>query len=159
MKIVEEKRIFVAYEVVLLLKATQAFLEIVAGALLYAITTSKALAFILAVAQEELTETPSDFLSNFLTTSAHQMSGSGKFFIIFYLLSHGIIKLVLIIGLFLKKSWAYPASLIGLGGLILYQIYRLITGHSIALLILTIMDIVILWLIWREHRVQPLLAE
>ena len=34
-----EKRIFVAYEIGLILKAVQAFLEIVAGVLLYAINT------------------------------------------------------------------------------------------------------------------------
>ena len=157
MEIIEEKRIFVVYEYGLLFKALQAFLEIVAGVLFYAINTNKITTFILNIAHEELAETPHDIFSDFLINSANHLATSGKFYIIFFLLSHGIVKLILIMGLFLKKAWAYPASLIGLGGLIIYQIYRLFINHSILLLIFTIMDIIILWLIYREHKFQNVL--
>jgi uncharacterized membrane protein len=150
----KEKRIFMAYELGLILKALQAFLEVIAGVLFYAISTNSMTTFILTVAHGELAEMPNDFLSDFLIKSAGQLSIQGKFFIVFYLLSHGVIKLIIIGGLYFKKRWAYPAALIGLGGLILYQIYRLAISHSIFLLALTVMDVIILWLIWHEHRVQ-----
>jgi uncharacterized membrane protein len=150
----EEKRIFVVYEVSLLLKALQAFLEIFAGFLLYVINTNKITSFILTIAHEELVETPRDPLSLFFIQSTNQLSASGKFYLVFYLLSHGVVKLILIIGLFKKKQWAYPASLIGLGGLIVYQWYRLSVTHSVLLFSLTLMDMFILWLIWREHQIE-----
>jgi len=152
MKKVRERNIFVTYEIALLLKASQAFLEVVAGILFYAISTTAITTFILFIAHGELAESPNGIVSNFLIQSAHQLSVSGKFFIGFYLLIHGIIKLVLIFGLFAKKLWAYPASLVGLGGLILYQLYNLIIRYSILLLLLIVVDSIILWLIVREHN-------
>lgn len=152
MENLQEKRIFLTYEIVLLLKGLQAFLEIISGILFYAISTNTIAALIVFIAHGELAESPDGILSNFLVQSAHQLSASGKFFITFYLLTHGIVKLVLIIGLFLKKPWAYPGAIIGLGGLILYQLYSLIRHYSVFLLILTAIDIVIFWLIIREHN-------
>ena len=149
----EEKKIFVVYEVSLILKAIQAFLEVIAGILLYIISANSLTTFILKIAHGELAEMPNDFMSHFLIKNADQLFITGKLFIVFYLLSHGVIKLIIIVGLFLKKRWAYPAAIIGLGGLILYQIYRFLINYSIFLLIITIMDIVILWLIWHEQRV------
>lgn len=150
----EEKEIFVAYEIGLILKAVQAFFEVVIGAILFFLNTNKAINYILATLHEELTEDPNNFLYNYFLNNTHQISTTGKYFMVFYLLSHGIIKLAIIAGLFLKKKWAYPASIIGLGGLILYQIYHIIKNHSIILLVLTIMDIIILWLIYHEHEVK-----
>ncbi len=154
MKEVQEKEIFVVYEAGLIFKGIQAFLEIVIGLLFYAVSTNTITTFLLYIAHGEFLEIPNDYLSDFLVKSAYQYTSSGKLFIVFYLLTHGIIKLVIIGGLFLKKKWAYPASLIGLGGLIIYQIYRLFVGYSIFLLVLSIMDIIILWLIWHEHRIK-----
>lgn len=151
MKNIQEKRIFVTYEIALLLKALQAFLEIVAGILFCLVSTREITAFMLSIANGELAESPNDFVSRLLIQSAHQLSVSGKFFIVFFLLTHGVVKLALITGLFLKKSWAYPSAVVGLGGLILYQIYSLVRQHSILLLVLTIIDGIILWLIVREH--------
>jgi uncharacterized membrane protein len=153
-EVITEKRIFLAYEVGLIVKAFQAFLEIVAGMLLLAIHTNTIITFMLSLTYGELSEVPHSLVTNFLIKSADQFSVSGKFFIVFYLLSHGIIKLGIIIGLLLKKKWAYPASLIGFGGLLIYQLYSLIAHHSLALLIITGMDGIILWLIWREHIIE-----
>ena len=154
MKAIQEKRIFFAYEISLIFKATQAFLEVVAGMLLYAVSTSKITAFILTIAHGELAETPNDILSNFLIQSAQQFSTSGKFFVVFYLLTHGIIKLIIIFGLFFKKRWAFPASMLGFGSLILYQLYHLAVSYSVSLLVITLMDGIILWLIWHEHKMH-----
>ena len=155
MKDQQEKNIFITYEIALLLKGIQASLEIIAGLLFYFLSTATLTNFMLFVANGEVAESPDNIVSNFLIHSAqHLSSASGKFFIIFYLLSHGIVKIVLISGLFLKKAWAYPASLIGLGGLIIYQLYSLLNRYSLFLLILTIIDGIILWLIVREHGVK-----
>ncbi len=152
MEDIQEKRIFVTYEIALLLKGIQAFLEVLFGLLFCFISTSTITSTILFIANGELAESPDNVLSTFLIRSAHQLSASGKLFIILYLLLHGVIKLVLIVGLFLNKAWAYTASLVGLGGLILYQLYSLISRYSTMLLVLTVIDGIILWLVVREHR-------
>lgn len=149
-----EKRIFVVYEFGLLLKTVQALLEVVIGAVLYFISTNDIVNFILKIIHGELVEDPNDFFANLILKDVHKFSFSGKHFLIFYLLTHGIVKLIIIAGLLQRKEWAYPMAIVGLGGLILYQIYHLLINHSISLLIITIMDVIILWLIFHEHKVE-----
>ncbi|BCG83133.1 hypothetical protein MesoLj113b_66750 [Mesorhizobium sp. 113-3-3] len=46
---------------------------------------------------------------------ASNFSVSTQHFYAFYLLSHGIVKLALVVALLKNKLWAYPSSLIVLG--------------------------------------------
>ena len=57
-------------------------------------------------------------------------------FYAFYLLSHGIIKRVLVIGLLRERLWAYPASFAVFGAFIAYQLYRFSFTHDIGLILL-----------------------
>ena len=69
-----------------------------------------------------------------------------------YLLSHGVIKAVLIVGLLREKLWYYPVAIIVFVSFILYQLYRFNHTHSIWLLLITLLDIVVIWLTWHEYR-------
>ncbi len=89
-----------------------------------------------ALTQEELVEDPNDIFANYLRTSAHSFSISDQHFYAFYLLSHGVIKLFLVIGLLRNRLWAYPASLIVLGLFIAYQLYRFSDTQSVGLIAL-----------------------
>jgi len=73
-------------------------------------------------------------------------------FYAFYLLSHGIIKAALVIGLLRNKLWAYPASLVVLGIFIVYQLYRFSYTHGFGLIVLTVFDVFVMGLIWHEYR-------
>ena len=73
-------------------------------------------------------------------------------FYAFYLLGHGLIKLLLVIGLLRGKLWSYPASLAALGAFMAYQMYRYSYTHSPGLLVLTVFDAAVMWLIWQEWR-------
>lgn len=78
---------------------------------------------------------------------------ASKEFYAFYLLSHGLIKLLLVVGLLRGKLWSYPASLVALGAFMVYQVYRWSYTHSPGLLVLTVFDAVVMVLIWHEWRV------
>jgi len=73
-------------------------------------------------------------------------------FYAFYLLSHGIVKVFLVIGLLRNKLWAYPVSLVVLGVFIVYQLYRFSYTHGFGLMVLTVFDVVVMGLIWHEYR-------
>ena len=73
-------------------------------------------------------------------------------FYAFYLLSHGLVKVLLVIGLLKGKAWSYPASLIVLGLFVAYQLYRYSYTQSVGLLVLTAFDVVVMALIWWEYR-------
>jgi len=82
---------------------------------------------------------------------AQNFSVQEQNFYAFYLLSHGVVKLFLVVGLLKGKLWSYPASLIVLGLFILYQLYRYSYTHGVGLIALTVFDIVVMALIWHEY--------
>jgi len=51
-----------------------------------------------------------------------------------------------------NKLWAYPVSLVVLGLFIVYQLYRFSYTHGFGLIVLTVFDVFVMGLIWREYR-------
>lgn len=82
------------------------------------------------------------------TLSAHKTTA------ILFLFSHGAVKLFLAICLLLNKHWAYPWALAALGVFTIYQMYHIIQRPSVGLAIITIINIGIMYLIYREWNVQ-----
>jgi uncharacterized membrane protein len=71
-----------------------------------------------------------------------------------YLLAHGVVKVVLVTALLLNKLWAYPWMIVVLLLFIAYQLYRIVLNPTAGLIGLTIFDIVIVALTWREYHEQ-----
>jgi uncharacterized membrane protein len=102
--------------------------------------------------QEELVEDPKDFVATHLLGWAQNLSVNAKAFYAFYLLSHGAVKILLVMGLLRNKLWSYPASLIVLGLFIVYQLYRFSYTHGAGLIVLTVFDVFMMGLIWHEYE-------
>lgn len=152
MKPVDERRIHQLFEIGVWLKGAHALIECIGGILLYVVTTDTIASWVNALTQEELIEDPNDFIAGYLSQMASQFSVASKQFYAFYLLSHGLIKLLLVIGLLRGKLWSYPASLAALGAFMVYQVYRYSYTHSPGLLVLTVFDAIVMWLIWQEWQ-------
>lgn len=148
----KENKIHFAFEVGLLIKGLHSFLEIIGGVLIFLITKSYIIEAVLSLTQEELSEDPKDLIAHYLITASNNFSINSQHFIALYLLSHGVIKLFLIVGLLRKKLWAYPASLVVFSLFIFYQLYRYYYTHSLWLLIFTLFDVLIIWLTWHEYK-------
>jgi uncharacterized membrane protein len=148
-----EHRIHQLFEVGVWLKGAHALIECAGGILLYLVTTQTIASWVNMLTQEELIEDPNDFIASHLSRMAAGFSIASKEFYAFYLLSHGLIKLLLVIGLLRGKLWSYPASLVALGVFMAYQMYRYSYTHSPGLLVLTVFDVAVMWLIWHEWRV------
>jgi uncharacterized membrane protein len=97
---------------------------------------------------------PHDFIATHLLKTAHGLTGSAVHFGAYYLLSHGMVKVVLVVALLNNRLWAYPWMLAFLGAFIVYQAYRLTFRPSFGLAALTVFDIFIAWLTGREYRKQ-----
>jgi uncharacterized membrane protein len=147
-----EARIRRLFHVSLLLKAAHSVLEIVGGILLVVVSREGILKIVNRLTQEELFEDPHDWIANYLVQGAQNLSAQSKSFAAFYLLSHGVIKLGLIVAILRNKLWAYPAFMIALVLLIAYQSYKLLHGLSIGLAALTVLDLIVLALTWHEYR-------
>lgn len=70
--------------------------------------------------------------------------------IVLFLLSHGIVKIVLVYCLLKEYHWVYPYALGLLGLSALYQLFVLLQTRGLGLALLTAVDLVIVWLVWRE---------
>ncbi len=148
----KEKNIHQLFELSIFLKGLHAIIEIIGGFALYALSADAISDFIVWVAESDYLFDPHDIVSNYLMHHAANFSISTKTFAAFYLLSHGVIKIILVVGLLRNKVWAYPSSLAVLGLFIVYQVYRYNITHSIWLIILTVFDILVMWLIWHEYK-------
>lgn len=82
------------------------------------------------------------------------ITGTGRHFAAVYLLSHGLVKLVLVVELLRNRLWAYPLMVVMLGIFVGYQSYRFFLTHSIAMVILTVFDLAVIALTAMEYREQ-----
>lgn len=152
MKRLNERQIHFIFKVSLFLKGVFAFLEIMGGFLAYFIPRSFVLGLVGMLTQRELVEDPRDLVANYLLHAAQHLSVGTRHFAAIYLVSHGAIKLWLIIGLLRERLWYYPTALIVFGLFIVYQLYRFSFTHSPFLIFLTVVDLVVIVLTWHEYR-------
>jgi len=95
-KLYNKDIISVSFNIGLLIKGLNALLEIICGIMLAFLDPEKMRQVITFISGEELMEDPTDWLMNYLITFGHTFSISVQQFSMFYLLSHGITKFIVI---------------------------------------------------------------
>ncbi len=146
------RRLHQLFEVSLLLKGVFASVELLSGIALYFVDTSQTLALVQQLTLHEISEDPGDVVARFLLDLAGAFSVQTQHFYAFYLASHGIVKLAMVLALARRVVWAYPASIAVLLAFIGYQVYRYTFAPSWGLIALTLFDLVVIGLVWREYR-------
>ena len=147
-----ERRVHQVFLLSILLKGAHAVIECAGGLALALVSTDTIANLVDRFTQEELIEDPNDILATHLLGWAQDFSVASKQFYAFYLLSHGVVKLLLVVGLLKGKLRSYPASLIVFGLFIVYQLYRFSYTHGAGLIALTVLDVVVMFLIWHEYN-------
>lgn len=150
--LMKEKGLHDIFIVGMILKAANAVLELAGGLAILLISKAFIVTSVLLLTKEELLEDPKDLVANYIITSAHALTISTQYFIATYLLVHGAIKVVLTISLLRRKLWAYPAAIAVFGIFVIYQIFRWSITGSLWYIVLTIFDIVLIYLTWREYK-------
>jgi uncharacterized membrane protein len=139
------------FNVALILKGLDGLLELVGGIVLFVVSPEALNRLAQRITQHELTQDPHDFIAHHLlklTANLHNTQLFGAL----YLLTHGLVKLIIVVGLFRREHWAYYVAFIFLGGFVIYQLYRMTYAPSAGLAVLTVFDVFIIWLTWREYR-------
>jgi uncharacterized membrane protein len=134
-----------------LLKGLDGVLELAGGILLVAMGRTGVSRTVALLTQHELSEDPHDLVAGFLMREARQLGQGSVHFAAAYLIAHGLVKLWLVGGLIRERAWVFPMALGFLGLFIAYQLYRLTYQRSLALGVLSAMDLVIMVLVWREY--------
>jgi len=142
------------FEVGIILKGLDGALEVLGGLLLLLVSPATISRITTTLTQHELSEDPHDFIATHLLKTTHGLTGSAVHFGAYYLLSHGMVKIVLVVALLKNKLWAYPWMIAFLGVFIVYQACRLTFRPSLGLAALTVFDILVACLTVREYRKQ-----
>jgi uncharacterized membrane protein len=139
----------------MVLKGADGVLELVGGILLLFLAPATIQHDVRALVAHELSQDPHDFIATHLLHSVTHLSRSTTLFGAVYLLSHGAAKVILVALVLRDKLWAYPWMMALLGAFIVYQVYRItVVKFSFGLAALTIFDMVLVWLTWREYRAR-----
>lgn len=135
----------------LLIKGVLAAGEFLSGLLLLFVRPSTIHRFLAFITQQRLSENPHDKLAHLVLHSADSLNVSNKGFVVAYLWLLAAIKLISVIGILRGILWVYPFALIGLGLIMLFQVYTIVVDASFGLIVLTVFDIGILGMIWLEY--------
>jgi uncharacterized membrane protein len=143
-----------AFEIGIIGKGLNGVAELIGGTLLLFLTPDKIHHLVAGVTLGELSEDPHDFIATHLLHTATGLTGNAVLFGAIYLLAHGTVKVALVTALLMNKLWAYPWMIIVLILFIGYQLYRIALHLTVGMVALTIFDLVIVVLTWREYRQQ-----
>ena len=108
--------------------------------------------FIFWVTHFEIAEDPTDTLANLTLRAMDYFPIGTQHFYALYLLAHGGLKLTIVLLLWRRVLWAYPAGMAVLAGFVAFQIYEFLHAGSPFLLILALFDCVMIVLVWLEWR-------
>jgi len=142
-----------AFRVSLYLKGLDGLLETLGGILLLIIKPEQINHLARWLTEGELSQDPHDFIANHILKSAHNLTGASLAFGAAYLLSHGLVKIVLVVEVLRDHLWAYIALIAVTALFVVYQIYRLTAvKFSVSLFLLTLFDLLIIYLTQKEYR-------
>ncbi len=148
------------FEIAIIAKGLNGVVELIGGVLLLLVSPGMINHAVIAFTRAELSEDPKDFVATHLLQTADGLTGKAVLFGAAYLLLHGVVKVVLVGAILLNKQWAYPWMIAVLILFVAYQLYRIVLNPGAGMIALTIFDILIIALTWREwrHRQHRLIA-
>jgi uncharacterized membrane protein len=140
------------YDVGIVFKGLNGILEFLGGLLLFFVNSNWLSDVIVRTAHAELMQDPSDFLGTHLLQIAQSLTVTAKTFTALYLFIHGVVKLIIVAQVWYHQRRALIWALWILGTCILLQSIQVVRAESLLLGILTLIDFLILLVIWGDIR-------
>jgi len=100
-----------------------------------------------------LTADPNDTMAAWTRRAVEAFPLHIQAFYGWYLLAHGGLKLAMVLMLWRRVLWAYPAAMAILLGFVAYQLAEFLRAGSPVLLLLAFFDFFMVGLVWQEYRV------
>ncbi|MDB5244656.1 MAG: hypothetical protein JWN18_526 [Parcubacteria group bacterium] len=147
-----EKEILWFFDLALLLKGVGGALEFLGAILVLFVPPSFILWMVELLTGGELAQDVDDPVATFLRTAADSFTVHPHYFLAAYLALRGVIKVVLVIGIFKGKRIAYPLFMLSLGLFGAYEAYRGFVRHEILLQALAVFDFAVILLTSHEYR-------
>ena len=145
-----------AFYVSLYIKAFDGVLQLIVGTILLFIKPAQIGSHLSFFTSRSLDSDPDDVIFRSIAHYLTNLSGGSIRFAAIYLIADAIVKLVLINEVLHKRYWAYIGLIIVLTGLVIFQTYTILHNHSLLLTILTLFDLLIIYLSAKEYRKHQL---
>lgn len=140
------------YEIGIIVKGIDGILELVGGALVLILSPGAITGIANFLTEHELQQDPHDFIATHILRLSQHLTHGPNYFAAAFLLTHGAVKVFLVACLLLNKLWAYPWALGVLSLFLVYQLYQMVTKPTFTMAFLSVLDAVIIWLIYREWQ-------
>lgn len=140
------------FEASLAIKGALTSAEFLAGLGLMLTPHLRVAQFVFWLTHFEIAEDPTDRLASWTLRALEQFPVSTQNFYAWYLLAHGGLKLAMVVMLWARVLWAYPAAMVVLAGFVIYQTTEFFYTGSPFLLLLALFDAVMIGLIWQEYK-------
>lgn len=151
--IFQEKNIHTAFRIGIILKAIDGFVETASGLALLFIKPDTINGIVSYYVRDELAEEPHSLIANYFLQHGH-LTESAAVFTVILLLTRGVVKLAVAAGLLKDILVVYPIALVIYTGFVIYQLYYVVTAHSLPLLALSIFDVIVIALTAHEWGVR-----
>jgi uncharacterized membrane protein len=138
----------------ILIKGIYSVIEVIVGTALLFVNADNVKTIATAIFGDETDETLFRTVWDFTAHSFAALSNNSQFFLAITFLLHGIVKIILIIGLAKEKLWVFPLAGITFTFFGVYQIYQMTVAPSAILVALTIIDAIFVALIIHEYGYQ-----
>lgn len=135
-------------------KGAMATVETLSGLIFLLAPAGRVKAWAMALVELDVIESRSGPLASRAERLVQQFAGPQQHFYAVYLLSHGVAKLALVGLLAARIRGAFPLGIAMQFAFIAYQMERWARSGSLFMLGASILDAVIIWLIWREWQEQ-----
>ena len=146
------------YEIGIIIKGLDGTLELIGGILILTLSSDTIHRITSFLTANELHQDPHNFIATHIVKLGDHLANGHNIFVTAFLLTHGLVKVVMVICLLLNKMWAYPWSLGVLTLFLIYQLYVLVVSPSFGMAYITVLDIIIIFLVYREWQQQKLIA-
>jgi uncharacterized membrane protein len=140
-----------AFFIGLCVKTVDGLLGLVLGVVLLFVTPLQLNLLAQSITRHFSDQDRDDFLYHSFAHFITHLTGGSIRFAALYLLFDSLLKLVLIFEIAHRRYWAYIALIVVLSGLVAYQSYRVIYTHSLLLTLLTLFDLVVIYLSAQEY--------
>lgn len=135
----------------LIIKGIDGVVEVISGATLLFLGKTDVLNLLFDISQYDFLDISEDKAMRFVDHVSSVFTDYMKLFITIVLLGSGLVKVVLAVNLILKKMWAFPVALALLAAIIVYEGVQAILSWSLFVGCMTLLDIVVLFIIWRQY--------
>jgi uncharacterized membrane protein len=148
-----------SFEVGIAIKGFDGLMEVLGGAIILFMKPAEMNELVRKICEHLLARAPHSSVAIHMFNASQNMTSSSARFAALYLLSHGLVKVLLVTCLWMNKLWAYPMTIGVFGAFAMYQVFRFMHTHSWALIVLTIFDVLIILLTWNEYRHQEAMRQ